>query len=121
MVAPRVHLKQTTKTPSEQSKNPQNVLGDPSIINLIRQTCVKLTCKEIMEINDNVHKQDTRPLIESKSEPIMVGKWLFDTGAGISCMSSQQFRLLSIENRPTKLNLNQREARGVSGTALIPD
>ena len=36
-------------------------------------------------------------------------------------MSSQQFRLISIEKRPTKLNLNQREARGASGTALIPD
>jgi hypothetical protein len=42
-----------------------------------------------MKIHDVVHKQDVRPLIEIKSEPIMVGKWLFDTGAGISYMSSQ--------------------------------
>ncbi len=49
----------------------------------------------------------------------MGGKWLFDSGAGISCMLSQQFRLIPIEKRPTKLN--QQEARGASGTALIPD
>jgi hypothetical protein len=36
-VAPQVLLKQTAKTPTEQPKNPQNVLGDPSIIYLIRQ------------------------------------------------------------------------------------
>jgi hypothetical protein len=53
-----------------------------------------------------VHKQDAKKLIEIKSEPIMVEKWLLDTGAGISCMSSQQFRLFPIERRPTKLNLD---------------
>jgi hypothetical protein len=48
-------------------------------------------------------------------------KWLFDTVAGKTCMSSQQFRLIPIEKRPSKINLNQREARGAFGTALIPD
>ena len=75
----------------------------------------------MLEINDVVRKQDARPLIEIKSSPMMVGKWLFDTGAGLTCMSSQQFRLIPIENRPKKLNLNQKEARGESGTTLIPD
>jgi hypothetical protein len=36
-------------------------------------------------------------------------------------MFTQQFRLIPKEKRPTKLTLNQREARGASGTALIPD
>jgi hypothetical protein len=36
-------------------------------------------------------------------------------------MSSKQFRLIPIERRLTKLNLNQREARGASGAAFIPD
>ena len=36
-------------------------------------------------------------------------------------MSSQKFRLIPTEKRPKKLCLNQREARGASGTALIPD
>jgi hypothetical protein len=54
-----------------------------------------------MEINDVVSKQDTRPLIQITSGPIMIVKWLFDTGAGNTCMSSQQFRLIPIEKRPT--------------------
>jgi hypothetical protein len=74
-----------------------------------------------MKINNVVCSQDTRPVIKIESEPIMVGKLFFDTGAKISCMSSQQFRLILIENRPIKFNLNQREARGASGRTLIPD
>jgi hypothetical protein len=74
-----------------------------------------------MEINDVVCKQDTRPLIKITSGPIMVEKWLFERGTGITCMSSQQFRLIPIKRRPAKLNLNQREARGASGGALILD
>ena len=75
----------------------------------------------MLEINDVVRKLDARPLIEINSSPMMKGKWLFDTGAGLTCMSSQQFRLIPIEKRPSKLKLNQKEARGTSGTALIPD
>ena len=71
-------------------------------------------------INDG-RKFDARPLIEIISSPLMTGKWLFDTGAGLSFMSTQQFRLIPKEKRPRKLTLNQREARGASGTALIPD
>ena len=62
----------------------------------------------MLEINDVVRKQDARPLIEIKSSPMMVGKWLFDTGAGLTCMSSQQFRLIPIENRPKKLNIKSQ-------------
>jgi hypothetical protein len=40
----------------------------------------------------------------------MVRKWFFDTGAGLTCMSSEQFRQIPIEKRPRKLHLNQREA-----------
>ena len=50
----------------------------------------------------------------------MKGKWLFDTGAGITCTSLQQFRLVPIEKRPKKLKLHHKEAREASGTALIP-
>ncbi len=50
----------------------------------------------------------------------MKGKWLFDTDAGLTCISTQQFKLIPKEKRPTKITLNQREARGVSGTTLIP-
>jgi hypothetical protein len=36
-------------------------------------------------------------------------------------MSTQKFRLIPKENRPTKLTLNQWQARRASGKALIPD
>jgi hypothetical protein len=36
-------------------------------------------------------------------------------------MFSRQFRLIPKEKKPSKLKLNQREDRGVSGIALIPD
>jgi hypothetical protein len=36
-------------------------------------------------------------------------------------MSTQKFKLIPIEKRPTKINLSEREARGASGTTLIPD
>jgi hypothetical protein len=51
----------------------------------------------------------------------MMDKWLFDTGGGLTCMSTQQFWQILKEKRPTKLTLIQREARGASGAALIPD
>jgi hypothetical protein len=51
----------------------------------------------------------------------MVGKWLFDIGAELTCMSSQQIRQIPIEKRLRKLHLNQKETKGASGTTLIPD
>jgi hypothetical protein len=116
--APQEHLNQTIKPPNEQPKSPQSILWDPSIINIICQTCINLTCKEVMKINDVVCKLDTRPLIKIKSGPILVGKWLFDTGAWITCVSLQQFRLIPIERRPFKINLYKCEAR-VMQTATV--
>jgi hypothetical protein len=52
---------------------------------------------------------DARLFIEINLSPIMRVKLLFDTGAGLTCMSSQQFRLIPMEKRPGKLNLNQKE------------
>jgi hypothetical protein len=40
----------------------------------------------------------------------MVIKWLSDTGSEVTCMSSQQFRLIPTEKRPKILNLNLTEA-----------
>jgi hypothetical protein len=59
-----------------------------------------LACKEVLEINDVVCKQGARPLTEINSCPVKVQKLLFYTGARITCMSSQQFRLIPIERRP---------------------
>ncbi len=44
-----------------------------------------------------------------------------DKMQGLKLKSSQQLRLIPIEKRPRKLNLNQKEATGTSSTALIPD
>jgi hypothetical protein len=66
-----------------------------------------------------VGKLDAQPLIEINSCPLLSGKWFFDTGAGLTCISTQQFRLIKKQKTPTKLTLNQREARCASGTALI--
>ena len=126
--APRVSLNQATNekinNSSTQPKPPEPIedkLADPSIINLIKMTCVKLACKVVLKINDVIRKLDARPLIEINSSPVMKGKWLFDTGAGLTCMSLQQFRLIPIEKRPNKLKLHHKEAKGASGTALIQD
>jgi hypothetical protein len=46
---------------------------------------------QVLEIDNIVCKLDARPLIEINSSPMIKGKWLFDTAAGLTCMSSQQF------------------------------
>jgi hypothetical protein len=119
--APRESLSQTTKSNNSTfpPKPPEISLADPSIINMIRQTCIKLACKDILEINEVVCKFDARPLIKINSSPVMKDKWLFDTGAGLTCMSTHKFKLIPEEKRLTKLILNQREARVVSETILI--
>jgi hypothetical protein len=76
-----------------------------------------LACKEVLEINDVVYKLDARPLLEIYSSPMMKG----NTGAGLTCISTQQFRLILVGKRLSKLNLTRTKARGVSGNALIPD
>jgi hypothetical protein len=80
-----------------------------------------LACQKVLKINDVICKLDAQLLIEINSSPMMKSKWLFDIGEGLTYMSTQQFRLISKDKRLTKLNLNQREERGASGTSLIPD
>jgi hypothetical protein len=55
--APRETLSQAAKInmPSVLPKPPENILADPSII-VIRQICIRLACKDILEINDVVRK-----------------------------------------------------------------
>jgi hypothetical protein len=73
-------------------------LGDSSIFNLIKQPFFEWPANKY-SINDLVWRQDARPSIEIKSNQIIVGEWLLDTGAGIKCMPSQQFRQIAIEKR----------------------
>jgi hypothetical protein len=67
-----------------QPKLQENILGNPSIINMVRQTCFRQACKDWLEI-DVVRRPDARQLIEIKSSLLMVRKWLFDTGAVLVC------------------------------------
>ena len=105
-------------TPDPAKPDP---LGNPAIINLIRQTCVKLALQEIKKINDVTRHDDKRPLIEINSSPAMTDKWLYDTGASITCMSTSKFRSIPINKRPTKINSPIRAAKAASGDTLIPD
>jgi hypothetical protein len=83
-----VSLNQATKTkkPTIPPKPSEDILAYPSIINIIRQTSIRLACKDILEINDVMHKLDARTFIEINSSPLMKGKWLFDIGTIFTCM-----------------------------------
>ena len=85
----------------EEELEVPNPLGNPKIINLIRQTCVKLACQKIKEINDVTDANYKRPLIEINSTTAMRKKWLYDTGASITCMSTSIFRSIPSNKRPT--------------------
>jgi hypothetical protein len=50
-------------------------------------------------LNNNTAK---RPYLDIKACTI-TSKWLFDTGAAVSCMSLKQFRTIPIDKRPTKM------------------
>jgi hypothetical protein len=60
-------------------------------------------CEKIREIND-VNTRTSRPFIQIKSIKGLELKWLFDTGAGLTCISSKAFRKIDKEYRPSKIN-----------------
>ena len=73
-----------------------------SIFSLIRKTCIKLMCEKIIKINDVRSKQTSRPLIQLKTLPGMNQPWLYDTGAALTCTSTETFRQIAMNSRPTK-------------------
>ena len=79
-----------------------------------------MTVKEILEINDIVSKFTPRPIITLKTSSGFSGKWLFDTGAAVSCMSIGAFRSIPIDKRPKKINDKGRNCKGASGAMLEP-
>ena len=60
-------------------------------------------------------------MVEINSFPVIKDKWLYDTGASITCMSTERFRAIPIHKRPKKINTPVREARAANGKPLIPD
>jgi hypothetical protein len=67
----------TNKIPQEENK----------IIKLIRLTYTKVMIIEILEINNIQSKSTPMPLITLKTRSGLSCKWLFDTGAALSCVS----------------------------------
>jgi len=62
--------------------------------------------KSLPTISINVmgnQKAEYRPFINVTTQNVM-GTWLYDTGASVSCMSLEQFRCIAINQRPTKQN-----------------
>ena len=78
-------------------------------------------CQEILEINDVKSKEDSRPMVPINSQPYMTDQWLFDTGASITCMSTEKLRSIPASKRPKKLNTPYRAARAAGGAMLIPN
>jgi hypothetical protein len=56
-----------------------------------------------------------------KSIKGMEQKWLFDTGAGLTCMSLEAFRNISKDYRLSEINTIGKSAMGASGSTLIPE
>ena len=102
------------------SEAPSQDMGSNSIFNVIRKTCIKLMCENIVKINDVRSKQTSRPLIQIKTLPGMNPTWLYDTGAALTCISMETFRQISINSRPTKIHAIGKGASGASGGSLIP-
>jgi hypothetical protein len=72
-------------------KQEEKPITDNSLINLMRHACMKILCKEMVKIIV-VTSKTHRPLIQIKSVKGMEQKCLFDTGAGLTCMSLEGFR-----------------------------
>jgi predicted aspartyl protease len=49
----------------------------------------------------------------------MEQKWLFDTGVGLTFMSSKAFRKIDKEYRPSKINAVGTRAQGASRSLLV--
>jgi hypothetical protein len=109
---------QISQISTQQEKEDSN-----ATLLLIQRTCMKLKLKETQEIND-LHdlptKTNPRPIIQLNSIQGLTQDWLFDTGAGLSCISLQAFRKISPELRPMKIHDVGKQAHGASGGSLIP-
>jgi hypothetical protein len=82
-------LIQATKESNKSFIEPklsEHLLANPSIINIMQQTCIWLACKKVFVINDVVFKLDTEPWVKIHSSPMMKGKWFFETGGGLTCL-----------------------------------
>ena len=76
--------------------------------------------KEMKQINDVQTKANPRPIIKLKSIKGLTENWLFDTGAGLTCISLKAFRQICQESRPMKIHGVGKNANGADGGKLFP-
>ena len=76
--------------------------------------------EEVLKINDIVSKKTPRPIITLQTSSGLSCKWLFDTGASITCMSIGAFKSIPLHARPNKIAEKGRNAVGASGASLVP-
>ena len=75
--------------------------------------------EEVLKINDIVSKKTPRPIITLQTSSGLSCKWLFDTGASITCMSIGAFKSIPIHARPKQIGEGGRNAVGASGPSLV--
>jgi hypothetical protein len=74
----------------------------------------------ILKRNDLQSKFTPRSIINLKLGPGYSCKWLFDTGAAISCMALREFRKITNNVNLRKNNNKWKVCQGASGAALVP-
>ena len=94
--APKLNHNHTTKkklpdisTNKVKSETSINNMQPNSFINLIRKTCIKLICQDVIKINYIRSKQTSHPLIQIKTLQGMHPTWLYDTDAALTCISME--------------------------------
>ena len=115
----QVHINKTNTVNKNVQQAAEPILNN-NVINLIKKTCVRMMCKEIIKINDVNSKRTPRPYIEIETIKGVKWDWLFDTGAGLTCISTDTFRKISKDSRPIRINAIGSKATGAGGDALLP-
>jgi hypothetical protein len=76
--------------------------------------------EEVSKINDIVSKRTPRPIITLQTSSGLSCKWLFNTGAAITCMSVGAFKSIPNQARPKIIGEKGKNAVGASGASLVP-
>jgi hypothetical protein len=73
-----------------------------------------------LKINDIVSKRTPRPIITLQTSSGLSCKWLFDSGAAITCISVGAFKSIPIHIRQKMIGEGGRNEVGASGASLVP-
>jgi hypothetical protein len=72
------------------------------------------------QIND-ITTKTTRPFSKFETIKGVKNDCLFDTGAGLTCMSTSAFRKIAKECQPKKINSIGSKAQEASGNSTLPE